>query len=200
MTSSTPDAQKQLIEALSRFSDLPPEAGLPASVLHPADTLGAAFYRFSIGEFYWVFPAEQRAEAFSELSIAPVPGSDELLAGLAQIRGELTPIYQLHSRLAQSLPARNKTLVFHLDGAMVGLLIDALPERQWLQHSSATDEPLFNGRTDPVSALVRGVSRDGDRHLIQLAVEHLGSALRDLASNGPNTHEKGPTPTIPEHV
>ncbi len=146
-----------------------------------------------------------RRATSGELNIAPIPGSDELLVGLAQIRGELTPIYQLHSRLEQALPPRGKTLVFHLDGTMVGLLIDALPERQGLQPSSATDEspfdePPFDERTDPVAALIGGVARDGDRYLIQLAVEHLGSALCDLASSTPHTHETGPRPTTPEHL
>lgn len=200
MTSSTPDARKQLTEALSRFSDLPPEAGLPVNAQQATETLGEAFYRFSTGEFHWVFPAEQRAEAFSGLNIAPIPGSDELLVGLAQIRGELTPIYQLHSRLGQVLPPRGKTLIFHLDGAMVGLLIDALPERQWLKPSSATDESPFDEQTDAVSTLIRRIAREGERYLIQLAVEHLGSALRDLASTAPHTHETGPRLTTPEHL
>lgn len=200
MTVSTIDAQKQLIEALTRFSDLPPEAGLPESVRPKTEAAGAAYYRFSTGEFHWVFPAEQRAEAFSGLNIAPIPGSDELLVGLAQIRGELTPIYQLHARLGQDLPPRGKTLVFHLGGTMVGLLIDALPERQWLEPSSVSDESTLDEKTDVVSALIRGVARDGERHLIQLAVEHLGSALRDLASTEGHTHKTGPRLTTPEHL
>ncbi|WP_027330735.1 chemotaxis protein CheW [Marinimicrobium agarilyticum] len=200
MTISTTEAQNQLIKALTRFSDLPPEAGLPESVRPKTEAVGTAFYRFSTGEFHWVFPAEQRAEAFSGLSIAPIPGSDELLVGLAQIRGELTPIYQLHARLGQALPIRSKTLVFHLDGAMVGLLVDALPERQWLTPSNVTDESPFDEKTDVVSALISGVARDGERYLIQLAVEHLGSALRDLASTERRTHTAGPRPSIPEHL
>lgn len=200
MTISTTDDQKRLIEALTRFSDLPPEAGLPESVRPKTEAAGAAFYRFSTGDFHWVFPAEQRAEAFSGLSIAPIPGSDGLLVGLAQIRGELTPIYQLHERLGQTLPPRGKTLVFHLGDTMVGLLVDALPERQWLESSSATDDSPFDGKTDVVSSLIRGVARSGGRYLIQLAVEHLGSALRDLASSEGHTQTTGPRPTTPEHV
>lgn len=97
-------------------------------------------FAFSIGQFHFVVRADSFCAVFADVLIASMPNAPASLFGLSNIRGTLTPVYQLYSSLNEVFP--NKLFVFCIGKGekAIGLLIDALPASLALH----TDELLPN--------------------------------------------------------
>jgi chemotaxis signal transduction protein len=96
------------------------------------------YFAFYIGEYPFVISAQCFCAVFVETPIAAVPNSPAALVGLSNIRGALTPVYQLNTALGCA-PAKKKFIfcVGKTDKA-VGLLVDALPSSLALSANERT--------------------------------------------------------------
>ena len=63
-------------------------------------------------------------------TIFPVPKAPEWLLGLANVRGTLVPVFDLWKFVRTQMPERSActVLIFNLDKAAAGLVIDSLPK------------------------------------------------------------------------
>lgn len=85
------------------------------------------FFAFSVGQFNFVVNADCFCEVIVDTAIAALPNAPALLVGLCNVRGVLTPVYQIHSTLAATRPKKNIIFCLGKGDKAVGLLVDALP-------------------------------------------------------------------------
>lgn len=85
------------------------------------------YFGFCIGQYNFVVHASFFCAVFIETPIAAVPNSPEALVGLSNIRGALTPIYQLHTAFGYPQPKKQFIFSIGKGDKAIGLLIDALP-------------------------------------------------------------------------
>ena len=85
------------------------------------------FFAFAIGQYNFVVNADCFCEVMVDTSIAALPNSPDLLVGLCNIRGVLTPVYQLHKTLSAAIPKKNIIFCLGKGDKAIGLLVDSLP-------------------------------------------------------------------------
>lgn len=85
------------------------------------------FFAFAIGQYNFVVNADCFCEVIVDTSIAALPNSPTLLVGLCNIRGVLTPVYQLHKAISGSSPKKNIIFCLGKGDKAIGLLVDHLP-------------------------------------------------------------------------
>ncbi len=85
------------------------------------------FFAFAIGQYNFVVNADCFCEVIVDTSIAALPNSPTLLVGLCNIRGVLTPVYQLHKAISVSSPKKNIIFCLGKGDKAIGLLVDNLP-------------------------------------------------------------------------
>ncbi|MES2675031.1 MAG: chemotaxis protein CheW [Pseudomonadota bacterium] len=85
------------------------------------------YFAFAIGQYNFVVHSRFFCAVFIETSIAAIPNSPKALVGLSNIRGALTPIYQIYTVLGYPLPKKQFIFSVGKGDKSVGLLVDALP-------------------------------------------------------------------------
>ncbi len=138
-------------------------------------------FAFTIGQYHFVVHASFFCAVFIETPIAAVPNSPEVLVGLSNIRGALTPVYQLHTSVSSRQPM--KQIIFSVGKAeqSVGLLIDALPvsmslcAQEKMKNETQTDAPIL-------MSLAKNVCFTDGKVWYVLNGETLGSQLFGIAS------------------
>jgi chemotaxis signal transduction protein len=85
------------------------------------------YFAFGIGQYNFVIHARFFCAVFIETPIAAIPNSPKALVGLSNIRGALTPIYQLHTAFGYPQPKKQFIFSIGKGDKAIGLLIDALP-------------------------------------------------------------------------
>jgi len=110
------------------------------------------YFAFGIGQYNFVVHASFFCAVFIETPIAAVPNSPEILVGLSNIRGALTPIYQLYTLF--ECPQPKKQFIFSIGKGdkAIGLLIDALP----ISLSLRAQDQIGN-ETPPENATLRAL-------------------------------------------
>ncbi len=138
------------------------------------------YFSFFIGENNFIVHASFFCAVFIETPIAAIPNSPEILVGLSNIRGALTPIYQLHTALGYPQP--KKQFIFSIGKAdkAVGLLIDALP----VSMSLSMREQL-GSEQKPENAMLKSLIKhlyfSGDKLWNLLSGDDLGQQLVAMA-------------------
>lgn len=172
------DEREQLIAALDRLSDWPADAGLPVTQTEQ-ETANQAFYQFTTGSVQWLFPVGLTAEVATDLTIAPLPGADPVLAGLCQVQGQLVPVYQLHPLLGQPVPSRPVILLLQPEHQRLGLVVDAPPQRRdFNPEYQFVDEAPHPA----LSPLIKGVYDSAGEPLWVLSLNALGPTLQALGT------------------
>lgn len=144
-------------------------------------------FGFSIHGEEFVVAAQHFCEVFTDIPIAPLPNAPEMLLGLANLRGLLLPVYQLHDRLAagaatrdrQSSPRKKIVLVVGKGERAIGLLVDALPVSLSLSLPAMTESQALPHPQVPGLARIYLLS---ERTVAQLLVERLPEQLLRMAS------------------
>lgn len=85
------------------------------------------YFAFAIGQYNFVVHARFFCAVFIETPIAAIPNSPKALVGLSNIRGALTPIYQIYTAFGYPLPKKQFIFSIGKGDKAIGLLIDALP-------------------------------------------------------------------------
>lgn len=183
-------AQERLRSALSRMAHLPADAGLPSSADQAQAEPREPYYRFATGPINWAFPAGVRAEALARPDWAPLPGAARTLLGLCNLRGELVPIYQLHSLVGAEAPSSPAVVIFGEESRRVGLVVDDLPTRL-LIHTADVPSTVPEHWPRVLQSLVLKELQYEGQSLLALEVTQLGEALYEYARE----EARHPTPT-----
>ncbi len=139
------------------------------------------YFAFGIGQYNFVVHASFFCAVFIETPIAAVPNSPEALVGLSNIRGALTPIYQLHTAFGCPLPKKQFIFSIGKGDKAIGLLIDALPVSLSLcEQDQVGNEVSLENMT--LKALVKHFYFSESKLWHLLSGETLGQQLVGIAS------------------
>lgn len=95
----------------------------------------------SVGQFDLVLPDAVLGELVESLTVYPIPHTESFCLGLANLRGNLVTVYDLHRYLGEDAaaaesPARREwQFVLHTEPAWVCFAIDGLPDQSVLSES-----------------------------------------------------------------
>ena len=132
----------QLIQALSHLQHSSVGNDFASAPIVQGSVELVQHFAFSIGKINFVVRSDSFCAVFVETPIASVPNAPSLLLGLANIRGTLTPVYQLHKSIEAIKPKKNVILCIGKGEQAVGLLVDALPASLMLAVDSRLDNIL----------------------------------------------------------
>jgi twitching motility protein PilI len=120
VSQAVPYALLKEIESRSRVKAL----GLPQQVEMQRTWTGIGF---RMGDLLLVAPLEEVSEILIFPSMTHVPQAKPWIRGVANVRGQLMPIVDLHGYIEGELTdisRRSRVLVVHHDNLIVGLLVD----------------------------------------------------------------------------
>ncbi|TVQ73514.1 MAG: chemotaxis protein CheW [Chromatiaceae bacterium] len=112
-------------------------------------------------------PMEQVAEIVTPPSFTRIPGVKPWALGMANMRGNLLPMMDLHGFLygdnLEFDPRRQRLLVMNHQGVYAGLLVESvLGMKHYWREERLDDVPEVDARLQPYLA---GACRRGDEHL-----------------------------------
>jgi twitching motility protein PilI len=113
------------VEALDRFA---PPPGMDTGLESTPGTHGR--FGFRVGNLGLVIKAGTRSQVIVPPPISPLPKTPTWLRGLINLRGNLVPVFDLNLLLEMEASAQAKRMLLVLDegDAMVGMLIEGLPQ------------------------------------------------------------------------
>ena len=156
------------------------------------------YFAFSIGQYNFVVHARCFCAVFIETPIAAIPNSPETLVGLSNIRGALTPVYQLHSALECTQPKQQFIFSIGKADMAMGLLIDALPTSLSLcDHERLSNEKPPENET--LNLLVQHFYFSEGKLWHLLSGESLGQKLVTISSQN-KKHNQWGSPTAMSHA
>jgi twitching motility protein PilI len=98
---------------------------------------------FRLGDLYLVAPLGEVAEILTPPRLSKVPRTKSWVCGIANVRGNLMPIMDLqaylHDRPA-SMSRRSRILVISHEGALSGLVVDAVIGLRYFRDEQRCDE------------------------------------------------------------
>ncbi len=101
-----------------------------------------------------------------------VPKAPSFVEGVINLRGEIIPIVDLRKRFGLTLPPLgydSRVIIVEVDGALVGMLVDAVEEVIRIPASAVEPPPPITKGVD--SQYVSGVAKVGDRLIVLLNLE-----------------------------
>lgn len=92
---------------------------------------GHSFHAFTIGSMGFLLPSETISEIAENLAYCQLPNTNTVLHGMANLRGNIIPIFDMHAQLNIELKAgsNRKVLVIGEGDKAAAILIDELPIR-----------------------------------------------------------------------
>ena len=98
---------------------------------NPIKSEGRSFHAFTIGTMGFLLPAETISEIAENLAYCQLPNTNTVLHGMANLRGNIIPIFDMHAQLNIEIKAGNnrKVLVIGEGDKAAAILIDELPIR-----------------------------------------------------------------------
>lgn len=109
--------------------------------------------------------------------LTAIPKTPTYVTGITSIRGIVTPVFDLRLALGKTEAVdteATRMIVIQLDGKPIGLVTDSATEVIDIPASSIQD-PIITGLEE--KALLKGISRLGERLVIILDIQHL---LKDM--------------------
>jgi twitching motility protein PilI len=142
MTQDIKAAQRHWLspsEALSRFK--PPRA---LNIETPSILTARIRFGFRIGDIGLLIGPNTTSEVQTQPPIYALPNTPSWLLGLINLRGNLVPVFDLNSLLetGKSAPTKPMLLVLDKGSAMVGILINGLPQTVCLARKLRNMPPL----------------------------------------------------------
>lgn len=138
-------------EALNRHFELPDAGGASAVDLTEGK---AAFecHSFTVGPIGLLLPNDTVAEVFDELPHSRIPNAPTALRFMANVRGDMVPVFNLYTLLGLEEPENieYRILVVGQREMAIGLLVDNLPTRLSLTPEYILkSEPVLPGILTP---------------------------------------------------
>ena len=109
--------------------------------------------------------------------ITPVPGTDEHIRGLVNLRGKTIPVVDLKSRFGQLASDHTDTtriIVVESAQGNVGIIVDEVREVRTLAGEDVENAPAL--ATTDATDFVRGVAKDSDTLVTLLDLDRLLAA------------------------
>jgi len=115
-------------------------------------------YGYEISQFNFMIPKTMTCEVVQNKKVFNLPNSPLWLHGLINIRGNITPVMDIHSLITQSFEPSSTQQILMLDkgSKAIALLVDALP------HSLVTTEKMST--FDNVPELISKFCKPGFKH------------------------------------
>lgn len=99
------------------------------TVAPDAGVLQGTFHGFVVGEIGLLLPNQDISEVLESINSCRLPNTSAVLYGMANLRGKIVPLFDLH-RLLGIEPARQRMFLVVGDGGdAAGVLLDRLPRR-----------------------------------------------------------------------
>ncbi|MCK5639390.1 MAG: chemotaxis protein CheW [Gammaproteobacteria bacterium] len=132
-------------EALNRQFELPEAGEFPAANLVASKAV-IECHSFTIGPIGLLLPGDTVAEVFDELPHSRIPNAPRSLRFMANVRGDMVPVFSLHTILGveETENMEYRMLVIGQRDMAIGLLVDNLPMRLTLtQEYILKSEPIL---------------------------------------------------------
>jgi len=136
--------------------------GLPQQEETDEDWIGIGF---RLGDLDCVAPLGEVAEILTPLSLSRVPRTKAWVCGIANVRGNLLPIMDLHGYLydsPSSFNRRSRILVVNHNGLYSGLVVDAVQGLRHFRDEHRCDE--LPGTDERLHKYMLFGFREGARH------------------------------------
>jgi purine-binding chemotaxis protein CheW len=126
---------------------------------------------FELDDRAYAFPADHIVQVVQMVAISPLPGSPAVVEGVVNVRGTLTPVFDLRTRLG--LPPRpidpgQHLVILRSADRQVAIRVDAATD-----FSSVPDGDV----TTPATLAATGVGTVGTRHLAGAAATADGTLI-----------------------
>ncbi len=99
------------------------------SVTPDTSVLQGTFHGFVIGEIGLLLPKEEISEVLESINSCRLPNTSAVLYGMANLRGKIVPLFDLHRLLGVEPAPQRMFLVIGDGGDAAGVLLDRLPRR-----------------------------------------------------------------------
>lgn len=95
------------------------------------ETESNAYHAFRIGDIGLLIPQDIISEVAEELAYCQLPNTQTVLFGMANLRGNIIPLFDLHELFGFTTPARStrKILIIGRGEDAVAVMISELPQR-----------------------------------------------------------------------
>ncbi|MCU7799230.1 MAG: chemotaxis protein CheW [gamma proteobacterium symbiont of Lucinoma myriamae] len=126
--SQEPQNPQQIIQLLQQMEEYSQSNAAPLPLEENVKNLWSGI-GFRIGDYNFVVPMEFVREIMKYPAVSQVPGSKEWVRGIANIRGNLLPIFDLQGFLGELLtPIRRETRVLSIarEQLNAGLIVDEI--------------------------------------------------------------------------
>ena len=119
---------------------------------------GIVRYGFRVGAWSLLFDPVLSSELVDREQLCALPNSAPWFIGLANVRGTLTPVFDLENALheAAAFSQGRKLLVIGVRTRAAALVIDEMPHRLVLDPTAVAPLPL---QSDPIAPFVRAAYR-----------------------------------------
>lgn len=104
---------------------------LASTVTAPLDTsvLRGTFHGFAIGAVGLLLPKREISEVLENINSCRLPNTSAVLYGMANLRGKIVPLFDLHRLLGIDAQKQRMFLVIGEGADATGILLDRLPQR-----------------------------------------------------------------------
>ncbi len=129
---------------------------------------------FCIGEETYGIAVMQVREVIRVSDITPVPGADEHILGIINLRGNVVTVLDMHRQLAlppSDLTDQSRIIISESDEQVIGLLVDSVAEVVYLKASEVEVRP--NVGNEEGAKFIRGVHSEGEQLLILVDVDQM---------------------------
>ncbi len=140
----------------SRTSDSPEQASQPAAEEHVVV--------FRLGQEYYALDIQCVQEIVRMQTITAIPGADEWVEGITNLRGRVVPVIDLRRRcgiVTSEHTSETRIVVVSSQNGMVGLVVDAVSEVMRIPAEQI--EPPSSIVAVPENSYLRGVAKLEDR-------------------------------------
>ena len=129
---------------------------------------------FCIGEETYGIAVMQVREVIRVSDITPVPGADEHILGIINLRGNVVTVLDMHRLLAlppADLTDQSRIIISESNDQVIGLLVDSVAEVVYLKASEVEVRP--NVGNEDGAKFIRGVHSEGEQLLILIDVDQM---------------------------
>ncbi len=166
-----------LSDALNRQFELPELTAVEDDSASKTESLTIVAHSFILGEIGFLLPNNMVSEVVQDLPLCQLPHVPRWLWGMANLRGNILPMFDLRDLFGygQSDPRRYKLLVINIGSEMVGIVIEALPAREFFTaEEKLTGQPLL---PDPLKIFARTCYKKNDRIWVDWSIEEFFTSL-----------------------
>jgi len=138
---------------------------------------------FQLGNESYGVDISKVQEIKAMVPITSVPRAPEFVEGVINLRGQITPVVNLHTRFGlekREYSRDTRIIVVNMDGDWVGLIVDSVSEVMRLSDDVIEHPSELVATVD--SDFIRGIAKvDEERLVILLDLERMLRATRELA-------------------